>query len=586
MECAAIAIVAAYALASGLTLVGNTVNIFDESLQLQGGRLVLEGLVPNRDFSSLYPPLNYYLNALAFSAFGTSAVSARLLTLGIHAATCVMIVRYLDLRLRYDRPVVKSFAILLSVYMLTQVLPLSAANPLLLSVLFLTYYLAAIARGVASTQNSLLVTGICAGLLLTMRINLGVYALAGISLDLLLSTLRRGRGIREGLTEAWRALRWFGTPPLLIFGAYLLYSGPSHVSSQTIGALPQILQAGMMLDPTANQQTFWAIAGLIGLGLWLASQDSPSRWSQLALRAGVFATTLYTSGRLLEWLLDYDLLLIPFVIPFLLVSTALFGQWRWQWYPRSVFIGLAFLFASFQYYLIRADLWHLWALGAGLCLVVISAAASRPTIHQLAGLAACCFVTIMPFSAPWIVTQQWTHPIDLQSMDAARSLLLDHRSMFYVGDSARLLDETRPLSPAERRLYPNEGEQAALRFIQKVTGPEEPVFVGLQKHVHSTVNNARFNWVLERPPGTRYLQLESGIITREPAQREIIASLEEGVDWIARARMPPLSVPWVPYEASQLLDQYIERSFRCVYYTLPVSLCCRPEACSDFEGAL
>ena len=370
LEWVAIALVATYALAAGLSLLGNTVNIFDESLQLQGGRLVLEGWIPNRDFWSLYPPLNYFVNALAFAVLETSVVSARLTTLLIHATACVMIVRYLDLRLRFDHPVAKSGALLLSVFLLSQVLALSAANPVLFAMLVVTHHLTEIARGRASTRKSLILSGTLSGLVLMTRINLGLYVIASISCDLFLAALRRQKSWQAGLREAWGTLAYFGSPAVALFATYLLYTGPRDSLEQIAGALPQILRAGLMIDPTTSQDAFWALAGIVGLCVLSAEGTTLHGWRGVRIRAGAFVAAVYLGDRLLGWLSSYDLLLVPFAIPFLLMLSTLVVQWRWQCYPRSVLVSLLFVLASFQYYLVRADIWHLWALGGGLCLVV------------------------------------------------------------------------------------------------------------------------------------------------------------------------------------------------------------------------
>ena len=55
------------------------VGFFDESFQLVGSLLVQNGSIPYRDFWAFYTPLNYYINAIAFSVLGQSVISARII---------------------------------------------------------------------------------------------------------------------------------------------------------------------------------------------------------------------------------------------------------------------------------------------------------------------------------------------------------------------------------------------------------------------------------------------------------------------------------------------------------------------------
>src|ERR1041385_6955098 len=68
----------AYAALAVLAYLRQPVGLFDESIQLVGGMLVLKGQVPHKDFWSMYPPLNYYINAGAFLLLGKSVFSARI----------------------------------------------------------------------------------------------------------------------------------------------------------------------------------------------------------------------------------------------------------------------------------------------------------------------------------------------------------------------------------------------------------------------------------------------------------------------------------------------------------------------------
>ena len=54
-------------------------SIFDEGSILSGAMLIGDGMIPYRDFSSLYGPGQYYLTAAVFAALGETLFSARIL---------------------------------------------------------------------------------------------------------------------------------------------------------------------------------------------------------------------------------------------------------------------------------------------------------------------------------------------------------------------------------------------------------------------------------------------------------------------------------------------------------------------------
>ena len=64
-------------------------NVYDEGIVLAGADRVLWGDVPYRDFWSMYPPGQFYVLALLFKLFGTSATVARVYDLFVRALLAV-----------------------------------------------------------------------------------------------------------------------------------------------------------------------------------------------------------------------------------------------------------------------------------------------------------------------------------------------------------------------------------------------------------------------------------------------------------------------------------------------------------------
>lgn len=101
--------------------------------------------------------------------------------------------------------------------------------------------------------------------------------------------------------------------------------------------------------------------------------------------------------------------------------------------------------------------------------------------------------------------------------------------------------------------------------VRRSTRPDEPVFIGNTQHENLIVNEVHLYFLVDRPAGTRYLQYDPNIVTREEVQREMIAQLEE-----REVRLVVLGSRCNFWEeenqssapGASLLDEYIQENFR------------------------
>jgi hypothetical protein len=78
-------------LSFGLARYRSGIDLADEGCLAYGAVRVMDGQVPNRDFTSLQPPLSFYAAAAMFKLFGTSLVSLRILGLSIYILVPLLI---------------------------------------------------------------------------------------------------------------------------------------------------------------------------------------------------------------------------------------------------------------------------------------------------------------------------------------------------------------------------------------------------------------------------------------------------------------------------------------------------------------
>ena len=79
----------------------------------------------------------------------------------------------------------------------------------------------------------------------------------------------------------------------------------------------------------------------------------------------------------------------------------------------------------------------------------------------------------------------------------------------------------------------NLDQQAAVQYIQSVTGPTDAIFVGNSKHDRIFVSDVGFYYLADRPVATRYQELHPGSANTLPVQEEIAGELEsQQTPWI------------------------------------------------------
>ncbi len=115
----------------------------------------------------------------------------------------------------------------------------------------------------------------------------------------------------------------------------------------------------------------------------------------------------------------------------------------------------------------------------------------------------------------------------------------------------------------ETFLFHRQKWERLTRVVHLYAGPDEPIFVALSINTGHFANMPIFYWVVDRPPGSRYIGFQPCLTDRAPVQREIVRELA-GTDVIIQVPYfgnppPPIARP------STVLDDYFQDRFDTVY---------------------
>jgi hypothetical protein len=572
------AAIGAYTLFAVLGFWGSEVNSFDESLQFLGGREVLEGRAPHRDFWSMYPPLNYYLDSLVFRAFGSSFMVARFLSALIYGVAVLALSRYVNNRLKMQAAPLRWLTMGLAVFCLTRVLQLAQNNTILAAVLVLIYFLSELDREGQLSRRALLVCGFASGVLLTMRLNLGLYVVAAIGTTLVVTG-------ESSPTQAFtrrhlQRVLTFVVPVCAAFSFFLLPYGrfAKDVISQMAVTPNLILRAGHATDVSKESAPYCCLLAVVGFALVCCRLDwRNSRDRTIALLVAGTAMVLATLSLLI--VSAARLLLVPYAIPGILIGILIASQVAWSRFHPRVFVGLCFLIASLQYYLVRGDGLHLFVLGGAVAIVAAAGIVSQPQLPRVAVIGL-LFWLMMRFPLPVdrVGIAQWLWPLNPKAILPVARVISSRHSFLALGDSARVTNG-QPLLAFERRFFPDPDELSVIRYVDRFASPSDAVFMGLTSHDRTRVNDARLSWLMPRPLASRYLELEPGIITSESVQREVVQSLSSGIRWLVLQDTAITGTAGYPFQRSAVLDQYIAANYKRAMSFGKFHVYCRLEAC-------
>jgi hypothetical protein len=489
-----------------------------------GAWRVLAGEVPYRDFWSMYAPGQFYATAAVLALTGKQVLAPALVACAVKALTASLL--YLaSISFGAARGLAFVVCTLLGLALFEIAPELSSYPPALA---LIAAALTLIARQPARPVAAGLLLGVAA----FFKHDVAAYGTAAIVVGLAgepwladESAAQRSKGLRDAWTVGSAAL---GVVALLALGLAWMAGRDALVD--------------LVLFPLGDFRI-------------VRSEPYPALWPNLPLVAKFLEdTTNLARGRdaaeaLSEWLLG-NAPQAAFAAALLVLIR------RRRSMPRRVRLGLAILIAALPLFWWAAHTQqntHFTSMGFAAVLALLLASTElrgRATRRLLLGLALLQLAAL--FTRPLLDLA-----LPLRAWSRIESLDLPHATGIHV-------------SPREREVY-----SKIRAFTDAHVAPDEPVYLGVERHDAIVINNPRFVWLLDRPCATRYHELHPAITDREDVQREMIAELERrgvrcAVIWRfgwAKAMLDSIVAQRrsaIRQCGSTLLDEFLAREFRPV----------------------
>jgi hypothetical protein len=507
--------------------------------------------------------LNYML-AEAFRLFGRTDLINKTISAVLYLGVIVTIARFFRRQTSHLRPLVPFMvlpvALVIGLSISDASWPASA-----LGLLALTTYAGSVDKGQVGTgmiRWTLVEAGALAGIAALFRVNFGLYALAVMATDVLVSENcpYDSSALKDHLRRVLLPLISLATPFIFLNAAvYASIYGTSTVSTvmQMVGAAASVIEYRFIDLPLTRTMGFVA---------W------PCVWA--------FLRIIYTSdclpGKALATLCPVPLLIglivavrqTPSVatwLPVLSGLVVLFLYYRVLHCSRAEFCLLLYFVCILHYYLSRADSFHSHPVFPVLALLLIAPLPVIATADSNVGFARRGFnfvvlmlISVVAFRAgPTLhfsffmrgVRSITSGALRLPVSDAER-LAAGNRQIPWLGDYADLAqdDYTRD-------------ELNVVKFIRRESSIGDPIYVGVRDHSKFFANDVGIYWLADRIPGSRYIELEPGVASRPEVQRQIVSDLLRNAVKLAVLRDDPGEDRTFTPD-SHLLDEFFATTFK------------------------
>jgi 4-amino-4-deoxy-L-arabinose transferase-like glycosyltransferase len=456
-------------------------NFYDEGFAVFNATRLLNHEAPYRDFWAIYPPGQLYILAGLFKLFGVSLYTSRVYDTIVRAI--LVLGFFLVARKITPRKVAYLATLAIALVLASQSFYSYAVYPALAVSIYAFY--CALEYVARSSTRWLVASGVIGGLACLIRWDIGLYIGLGISAALFIRQLSNSlRAPAPRFQSVFTAIRVAVMP--LAFTLAILVIGYGLVSIRS--------GLGNVWD-----QIFYFPAVKLRAVRWLAYpkllyphiNDVANFWNIYA--------------RPMDWL--------RFYLPLLIYAIT------WIYYAYAILVRKIVL-----------EVQHFGILAAALCgPFLFSQALSRydyihvlPSLIAAALVVAALFPRILSGSERWLVK---SGIILLLPAVASVYLLAPFNAVLGNLDDYPLEKCRTQLVRASCTVV-NPNEEKTVLYIQAHTQPNEPIFVGNQRHDILFVNDVGFYFLAARPSATRYSELHPGVANTLPVQQEIANELE------------------------------------------------------------
>jgi hypothetical protein len=458
------------------------INIFDEGFIVSGAMLVQNGMLPYRDFLSMYGPGQYYVTAALFSVLGEDLRFVRFLHVALLATLGMAI--YL-LAKKSSEGVCKPLLLLLAYVGIVLFAQPNVGYPAITASLFLLFSAFALSKWVDTLRaNSLVLASSMIGIAGLFRWDFGVFGLLALTLTMTFVTLQEkintGRSIHfinwlfAAIVPAMLIMVAIYIPLLVIFSSPVRWYQEVPLFSLTEFVKWRNLE---FIRP--------ALCSLLASRSAIAFGTSALKLAYLgipiALVVGAISSAAYVLVRRVVKPIEKNRLILIVYLAFLCMC--LLNQMRvrpglWQGFPALV-VSLPLIVLLLDYYK-----------------TIIARSKPLTIALNIIGF----FIGALLFNAG--------HQGLLQTSGKRHIAFNTLRS-----SGIRVEPELKPYIDL-------------VKYVQANTKPDEPIYSGVQDHSRLFINDAMLYFLTNRPPADRFLELEPGIANTLQGQQEIINSLK------------------------------------------------------------
>jgi hypothetical protein len=501
-----------------------SVGPYDEGLILFGSTRVLSGDIPYRDFYANYGPGQFYVLAALFRVLGPSVLVERLWDLLVRS--CTVLVVYLIVDGSWSRGRALFTSALTSIWLTYFGFYGYPVFPCLLFSLLGLYCIVPIYRG-CRTIVPLLASGICAGITILFRYDVGIATAVGGAVTLGLFHMTQTLSVPRGVGALSRSVTIYTSAIALVFVpalALLLAAGAAPNMWVNLVSIPARTYIPMRSLPfpslvgIAHDLTHLKLGALAQLAVYLPA---------LGVISGVVSAVALFRDQRSATNVDVQ---------------ALAAQRLWILVQLTVFSFL-FFFKGW----VRVQPIHMaLAIVSSLVIIGVSQVHLRfRGVRLLAEIGILCLL--------------------LTSLPPMRNALAQPLHLIWRAEGScfppKGLERIRCFIIPEEKIH-------AIHYIQEHTVDNEPIFVGSNRHDKIVQNDVLFYFASKRPSVTKWHQFDPGVQTTREIQSEIVTELQA-----SRPRYVVLTSEWDNWEEPNesahssgvnLLDQYIRANYRVV----------------------
>jgi hypothetical protein len=529
--------------------INRRVGPYDEALILVGSTRVLAGDIPYRDFYANYGPAQFYVLAALFKVFGPSVLVERLWDLLVRS--CVVLVIYLIVDRTWGRWRAIFLAALTGMWLSYFENYGYPVFPCLLFSLLSLYCLVPVYRG-SRPIASLLASGVCVGITILFRHDVGIATALGGALTLGLFHLTQNPDPRQKIRAMlWSAAIYSGgialavVPPL----ALLVAAGAAQDMLDDLVLTPARIYVRMRSLPFSSVVQLARDA--IHLGHMRQEYNEPSLAVYLPILAvslGVLTLADYGKNRGTADSAD---------------NQVLASQRLWILVQLSVFSLLFFFKGWVRPQAIQMAL----AIVPSVVIVTVCQMQARSRAAKIlsaVGIAYLLFISLTPM---WYADARFEG-----------NLAWAAESSGVLGPAEAVNGDCFP-PPELQRLrcfYTRPEYLPVVQYIEQHTADSEAILVGNDRHDKIAAGNMLLYFLSNRAPVTKWHHFDPGVQTTMEIQSEMVGELQT-----RRPRYVVLSSEWdnseEPNESARssgvtILDQYIHMNYRAVTAFGPISI--------------